>query len=280
MQRYSRPGHAKSSCPLTRRSLQTSQLAENSAANESDNRCKIYKEQEKAINIINEKCPLCNSADIHGFYSDKTREYLRCGVCCLVFVPAMHFLSEQDEKQRYDLHRNNQEDQNYRKFLGRTFHSLQKMLLPGSCGLDFGSGPGPTLSVMFQERGHTMSIYDCFYAQDSSVFQKKYDFITATEVLEHLHHPQEELDRLWSCLNHGGTFGIMTRLILNSETFSSWHYKNDPTHVYFYSRSTFHWLARRWQAEIDFIEEDVIFLYKRTSNFKRDSKGLAYCLPV
>jgi cyclopropane fatty-acyl-phospholipid synthase-like methyltransferase len=215
------------------------------------------------IDTNNETCPLCSSADIHGFYSDKTREYLRCGVCSLIFVPAMYFLSEQEEKQRYDTHQNSPEDQNYRKFLDRTFLSMQKMLSPGSCGLDFGSGPGPTLSVMFQEAGHTVSIYDRFYAQDPSVFQKEYDFITATEVLEHLHRPQEELDRLWACLKQDGKLGIMTKLFADGEDFSSWYYKNDPTHIRFFSELTFRWLAHKWQAEIDLIDKDVVFFYKK-----------------
>jgi len=213
--------------------------------------------------LYNKKCPLCKSADIHRFYSGKKREYLQCGVCYLVFVPAVYFLPKEEEKQRYDVHKNSPEDQGYRKFLGRTFLPMKKMLLPGSSGLDFGSGSGPTLSVMFQEIGHKVSIYDYFYAHDISVFQKEYDFITATEVLEHLRHPQEELDRLWACLKQGGKLGIMTKLVLNKKAFSSWHYKTDPTHICFFSKATFHWLARRWQAEIDFIDKDVVFFYKR-----------------
>ncbi|MDP2158548.1 MAG: class I SAM-dependent methyltransferase [Nitrospirota bacterium] len=233
----------------------------------------MNQEWENKIDLNSEKCPLCKSADVHRYYSDKQRKYLWCGECYLVFVPAAYFLSEQQEKQRYDIHQNSPEDQNYRTFLDRTFLPMQKMLLPGSCGLDFGSGPGPTLSVMFQDAGHKVSIYDYFYAQNMSVFQKKYDFITATEVLEHLHHPQKELDRLWRCLKRGGTLGIMTKLVLNREAFYSWHYKNDPTHVCFYSKPTFRWLASRWQAEIDFIDKDVIFFYKRSAKCKRDTGG-------
>ena len=241
--------------------------------NENHKRDVMNQEWDNKIDLNNEKCPLCKSVDIHRFHSDKKRKYLQCGECYLVFVPAVYFLSEKKEKQRYDIHQNSPEDQNYRKFLDRTFLSMNEMLLPGSCGLDFGSGPGPTLSVMFQEVGHKVTIYDYFYARDYSVFQKEYDFITATEVLEHLHHPQEELDRLWTCLKQGGKFGIMTKLVLNKEAFSSWHYKNDLTHVCFFSKSTFRWLAHRWQAEIDFIDKDVIFFYKRSIKYKRKYKG-------
>ncbi len=214
------------------------------------------------IDISKEKCPLCRSADIQKYYKDKTREYLQCGLCSLVFVPSIYFMSLQKEKQRYDTHQNCSDDIGYRKFLNRTFCPMQKILKPASMGLDFGSGPGPTLSVMFEEAGHKMAIFDHFYAQDKSVFKKQYDFITATEVLEHLQHPQEELDRLWSCLKPGGKLGIMTKLVLDKQAFASWHYINDLTHVCFFSKQTFQWLADMWQAKINFINNDVIFLEK------------------
>jgi hypothetical protein len=186
--------------------------------------------------LSKEKCPLCSSADIDEFHSDEKREYLQCGVCYLIFVPAKYFLSKQAEKQRYDNHQNSPADSNYRKFLNVIFHPMQEKLLPESWGLDFGSGPGPTLSVMFQESGHKVAIYDYFYAQDVSVFQKEYDFITATEVLEHLHHPREELDRLWTCLKPGGKLGIMTKLVSNQDYFHSWYYKNELTHICFFQK--------------------------------------------
>ena len=114
------------------------------------------------IDLNSAKCPLCKSLDIHKFYSDKEREYLQCCVCDLVFVPDEYYLSLVEEKKRYDFHQNHSDDQNYRNFLNSIFNPMQKKLLPGSFGLDFGSGPGPTLSVMFEEVGHNLSIYDYF----------------------------------------------------------------------------------------------------------------------
>ncbi len=116
---------------------------------------------------------------------------------------------------------------------------------------------------MFEEIGHSMAIYDQFYARDSSVLERSYDFITATEVLEHLHHPRRELDRLWGLLKPGGSLGVMTKLVRDPEAFAGWHYKNDPTHVCFFSRSTFEWLAAEWRAELTFVDKDVMLFYKK-----------------
>ncbi|MCP4168725.1 MAG: class I SAM-dependent methyltransferase [Chloroflexi bacterium] len=210
----------------------------------------------------NDGCPLCGSDGANSFHQDRHRTYWQCLICRLVYVPPAQFLSAEDEKAEYDLHQNSPADYGYRRFLGRLFMPMQARLPPGSHGLDFGSGPGPTLSVMFEEVGHSMAIYDRVYANDPEVFRRQYDFISATEVVEHLHDPQFELDRLWSCLKRGATLGIMTKLVLDREAFAGWHYKNDFTHICFYSQPTFEWLAERWQAKLTFVGNDVILLEK------------------
>ena len=44
----------------------------------------------------------------------------------------------------------------------------------------------------------------------------------------------------------------MTKLVRNQEAFAKWHYKNDLTHVCFFSRATFEWLSDQWQADLEF----------------------------
>ena len=180
----------------------------------------------------------------------------------MVFVPPEQFLSAERERAVYDRHENSPNDEGYRQFLSRMFEPLAERLATGSRGLDFGSGPGPTLSIMFEEAGHTMAIYDPFYAPDPAPLDKQYDFITATEVVEHLHHPRRELDRLWSCLEPGGLLGIMTKRVIDRDAFSRWHYKNDPTHACFFSTETFEWLAGYWQAELTIVGDDVVLFGK------------------
>ena len=117
---------------------------------------------------------------------------------------------------------------------------------------------------MFEEVGYPMTIYDHFYANDPSVLERSYDFITTTEVVEHLHHPRRELDRLWEILKPGGSLGVMTKLVRDQTAFATWHYISEPTHVCFFSRSTFKWLADQWNAKLVFEGNDVI-LFKKTN---------------
>lgn len=207
-------------------------------------------------------CPLCYHETLTSFHQDAKRRYLRCSVCHLVSVPPIFHLARVAEKAEYDLHENNPQDTGYRRFLSRLCTPLLQRLPPQSHGLDFGSGPGPTLSVMLEEQGHTVALYDPFYAPNRQVFEKTYDFITATEVVEHLHQPRVELGRLWTCLRPVGWLGIMTKRVRSQTAFATWHYINDPTHVAFFALETFEWLAHHWQADLTVIGDDVVLLQK------------------
>ena len=151
-------------------------------------------------------CPLCNKIQSEPYFSDKKRDYLKCTHCHLVYVAKNYHISSIDEKKQYDFHTNNPQDQAYRHFLSRLFTPLKQQLNPASKGLDFGSGPGPTLSLMFEEAGFDMHIYDLYYADNREVFDHQYDFVSATEVIEHLKNPAQELNRFNHLDLHSGNF--------------------------------------------------------------------------
>jgi hypothetical protein len=118
---------------------------------------------------------------------------------------------------------------------------------------------------MFKESGHSMELYDPFYAPDSSVFNKEYDFITLTETAEHLFRPGFEFGRLWDILKPGGYMGVMTKFRPAIEKFKRWHYRRDDTHVAFYSPSTFQWMAQKWNAGLELHQKRVAIFTKPVS---------------
>lgn len=208
----------------------------------------------------NAACPLCRHRESTLFHSEPAREYLRCAVCALVHVPAGYHLSPSAEKQRYDTHRNSPDDPGYRGFLSRLFEPLAAHLSPGAEGLDYGSGPGPALSVMFEEAGFGMRIYDPFYAPERSVLRRRYDFVTCTETAEHFSRPGEEFRTLVSLVRPGGWIGVMTAMLEEDTRFADWYYRKDPTHVAFYSRATFRWLAQHHGLRAVFVSSSVVLL--------------------
>jgi len=198
-------------------------------------------------------CPLCSGYNIQHFSQDKKRNYWQCQACDLVFVDKSQQLNHDDEKAVYQQHENNPEDAGYRKFLSRMSQPMLERILPDSHGLDFGCGPGPTLSLMFEEAGHRMAIYDPYFANNPEALKQPYDFITSTEVFEHLSAPKQVLEQLIPILKPGGWLGLMTKRVIDQDAFKSWHYKNDPTHITFFSEQTFHLLSSKRHSAVSFL---------------------------
>jgi SAM-dependent methyltransferase len=160
------------------------------------------------------------------------------------------------------LHENSPEDCRYREFLSRLTNHLIPKLLPGAKGLDFGSGPGPTLSVMLEEAGFPMDIYDPYFASDTAPLERTFDFITCTETVEHFHHPAKEFQRFDRLLRCGGWLGIMTEMLESDEDFVDWWYHSEPTHVCFYKQETMAWIAIQYGWKVEYPRKNVTLFYK------------------
>lgn len=208
-------------------------------------------------------CPLCQHVDGQLYSQDKRRQYWRCPVCLLIYADPATLLAAEAELSIYQQHQNDPTDPRYRAFLNKLAAPLQQKLAGGNLqGLDFGCGPGPTLSLMLSEMGHQMAIYDPYFADDPQVLTQQYDFICATEVIEHFYQPACEWQLWLDLLKPGGWLGLMTKMTDKVTDFSQWHYKNDPTHVSFFSRHTFDFLASRDGFSVEIIEPDVILMQK------------------
>lgn len=208
-------------------------------------------------------CPLCTGSTIEPFHRDKHRDYLRCQSCWLVFVPKEQHLSSAAEKAVYDLHQNQLEDAGYRRFLSRLADPLLARLNRPSQGLDYGCGPGPLLASMLEQQGHRVIVFDPIYANQSNYLQHRYDFITCSEVVEHFRRPDLEFQHLFQLLNPGGILAVMTKRVIDAEAFAKWHYKNDPTHIVFFSLPTLEWLAGQFRRRLIVVDNDVVLFADR-----------------
>lgn len=212
-------------------------------------------------------CPLCSSSQTQLYHREQRpkvlpRDYHRCNRCLLVFVPAAFHLPAEAEKAVYDQHQNNPQDPHYRRFLNRLCQPLLAKLKPGAQGLDFGSGPGPALSLMLAEAGYPCSNYDLYYCNRPEALQQRYDFICSTEVFEHLSQPGEIARQLLGLLKPGGWLGLMTKRLTTDDAFPNWHYTLDPTHISFFADDSFRWLADEYQLQLEFHGPDVVLLQK------------------
>lgn len=220
-----------------------------------------------------EICILCSSPNVTPLAVVDARPYFHCESCGLAFMSPEFRPTPEQERARYALHNNDPADERYRQFLTQVSEPLVPRLHPGAEGLDFGCGPGPTLSVMLREQGFHVRDYDPFFALDDDALQRTYDFITCTETVEHFHHPADEFRTLDALLRPGGLLAVMTEILDDTPdtlangqrhprpgdlagqpphepAFAKWWYVRDPTHVCFYRRRTMLWIAewRHWQV--------------------------------
>lgn len=209
------------------------------------------------------RCTVCLADQLVLLETIKGVSYWRCPCCEATLMDPAHWLPPEQEKALYDLHDNHGGDPGYRRFLAKLANPSLKKLSPGSRGLDFGCGPGPVLASMLEAEGMEVAIYDPLYFPNRSVLGASYDFITCTEVVEHLHDPLTTFRHLEQMLRPGGWLGVMTCFQTDDARFANWHYRRDPSHVVFYRERTLGWLAKDLELEMEVPAKDVAFFHKK-----------------
>jgi hypothetical protein len=170
-------------------------------------------------------------------------------------------LSPDEEKQRYSTHQNDVLDDGYRRHFAKLLGPLCAKLPANAEGLDYGSGPFPSLQTIMQEKNYSVSLYDLYFQPDQKVFAKKYDFVTCVEVAEHFFDPHQEFNRMVSLLKPGGILAVMTQFYpATAQEFARWYYHRDPTHVCFYNRTTFGYLAEHCQLHLEIPADNIALL--------------------
>jgi len=190
-------------------------------------------------------CPLCqHSTEV--FYMHRHKHYYFCTNCFSISLCKQQRLAPEYEKQHYTHHVNNVEDPSYQQFVSPITSQIVEDFDKFSTGLDFGCGTGPVIQHVLQKEGFKVDLYDHYFYPNTEVFNNKYDFIVASEVVEHFYYPDKEFSRLHQMLKPGGKLYIMTELFSEKKCFDEWYYKNDPTHVFFYNKKTMQWISKKF----------------------------------
>jgi SAM-dependent methyltransferase len=183
-------------------------------------------------------CPLCNTVS-KLFYKNT---HYKCECCAGVFKAKEFHLIGDDEKNIYEKHKNDSSDKRYQDFLSPITNSVLNDKTKNSLGLDFGCGKDSAIIKVLRDNDYKIYGYDLFYLDDKSLLEKKYDYITSSEVIEHFQEPNKEFTLLKSLLKGDGSLYLMTDIYDESIDFDKWYYKNDPTHIFMYQRKTFEWI--------------------------------------
>lgn len=187
-------------------------------------------------------CKLCqHKVEKYCEFFKQPQSFYLCSNCRAIYRDSTTFLNAKSEKERYCTHNNDVLDVRYQKFVSPLTEAVDKDFSQTAMGLDYGCGTGPVATFLLKNKGYNMTLYDPFFYPDTTYTKNLYDFIICCEVMEHFHKPKDEFQKLKSLLKPHGKLYCKTKMLTDDfsvEEFKKWHYKNDPTHVFFYSPKT------------------------------------------
>jgi hypothetical protein len=208
-------------------------------------------------------CPLCQDEKSDIFEKIGEKNYYQCQHCSLVFLSRSELISPIEEKERYESHHNSEEDSHYIKYLTTTVEKISSIVPKGASGLDFGCGKSLLMEKLLNQQEVFVSSYDLFFHPNEEVFQKKYDFILLSEVIEHLRAPNKELQRLTGLLKANGYLFIKTKLLTSDiGDFKNWYYRRDKTHIQFFREETFLKMSELFHLQKIRDLKDDLFLFR------------------
>ena len=211
------------------------------------------------------ECRLCTNQETEQWADNKGKTYHYCCKCGIIQLDPTHFLSHAEEQERYLRHNNTPKNSGYITYLN---NFIESAVIPsvkhGGEILDFGSGPVPVLSDLLTARGFPTVSFDPFFTANIDWTNKSFDSIVAVEVFEHLHHPEKEIPRIRKSLKTGGYLIIRTLLHDEDHTsFMNWWYREDRTHVTFYSGKTIEYICSRWDFVLEQIEDNCEIILRK-----------------
>lgn len=197
-------------------------------------RCQICDEKNEIIEINGEKYYFCHNCN---------------------FLQRVNLLTEEKEKERYDLHIC---DDKYNEYMGSVFLKI-KDFISGNV-LDFGCGKTHILSDIINDNGLNCDYYDYYYYPNLD--NRKYDTIILIEVIEHILDSKTLFFMFDSLLNVHGKLIIMTNFLVKD--LNNWWYIRDKTHISIYNLKCFEILAEKYNYNIIYTNnKNLIVLEKK-----------------
>ena len=197
------------------------------------------------------KCHICNQLT-ESFVDQKTHiVYYNCSDCEYLFKSPEYFQELSQQKERYNLHENDENDAGYQAYFQRFLDFVLPLTGKPERALDFGCGATSLLCKMLEKEGIVCDYFDPIYHPETLNEKKKYQLIVSTEVFEHLHQPREVFESLLERLEDGGCLALQTQFHPNDrEAFQKWYYHQDAPHIVFFTLRTFEVLCRMYGCDL------------------------------
>ena len=185
-------------------------------------------------------CHICNNPT-ESFVHEKTNiTYYHCKHCEYIFKSPECYQDFSTQKERYNLHENDEKDEGYKTYFQRFLDFTLPLIGQPKSALDFGCGRSSLLASLLENEGIACYYYDPIYHPTVLNDSKKYELIVSTEVFEHLHQPRKVFESLLERMEVGGYLALQTQFHPNYvDAFKKWYYHQDPTHIVFFTAQTF-----------------------------------------
>ena len=195
-------------------------------------------------------CHICNNPTDSFIHKKTNITYYHCKECEYIFKSHEHHQDFSTQKERYNLHENDEKDEGYKAYFQRFLDFTLPLTGQPKSALDFGCGRSSLLASLLENEGIACDYYDPIYYPTVLNNSKKYELIVSTEVFEHLHQPRVVFESLLERLEEGGYLALQTQFHSNDiESFKKWYYHQDPTHIVFFTVQTFRVLCEMYGCE-------------------------------
>lgn len=201
----------------------------------------------QSCGIRAESCPLC-AGPSQPVVPAGPRPFQHCRLCDLIVVPRQWHLSPDEERARYLRHENTIDNAAYVERFHRLIAMIRELAPQARRVLDYGCGPAPIFVELLRRAGYDAIGYDPYFAPDADL-SRPFDAIVSVETVEHFAEPGTEFRRMASCLTPGGGLAILTKFHPGADSMNDWWYARDPTHVAFYSPTTFRYIQSAFGFE-------------------------------
>jgi hypothetical protein len=209
---------------------------------------------------VSNLCPLCKGGK-HVYYRHGKRIYYQCEKCDSIFLDENYRLTPDREKKRYLEHNNDVNDNRYQNFVEPITSAILNKFKSHHTGLDYGAGTGPVITKILKDYSYNIKTYDPYFHNYPEYLKKKYDYIACCEVIEHFYNPYSEFKKLKNMVKKTGALYCQTNLYNKSINFKNWYYKNDPTHVFFYTEKSIFWIKENFAFHDVTIDSRLIIFW-------------------
>jgi hypothetical protein len=211
------------------------------------------------------KCLICES-DKTQLKTANLRDYHWCLDCGFVSMNHKSRINLANESERYLEHKNKSGDLGYRASVQELVDQILKNENTDDKGLDYGCGEDSAVVALLQEQKLDVDLYDPLFYPNANIGLKSFDYVVASEVVEHFREPLTEWQKMSSLVKAKGRLYVQTlslEKIKTPDEFARWYYARDLTHFSFYSELSMKILAKKIGLPMIYSSQKVFVFQKQ-----------------